>query len=247
MPDNKDAQTQTSTQTQTPPANGDNNGAGTPKDDEPKNYKTLLELEQAKRTIAEMKLQQQEENKNKDDDGEGKGKIENKILDAIDESIKKERENAADGAILEQAVKFNLEVSDFVKKHNRYLPTSTVAVVETLVKRTAEFGDAKILANTIRQNVLDNYFRIHDNIMSIPDYDQKDIQEYVKLSEHERRAQSLKYWRLLQVSLDRKAIMSRNGQVQIANGSGGLSETAEYNNKFFENSNRRIINKGDSK
>ena len=108
------------------------------------------------------------------------------------ENEKKEKEETAE---IEDAIKFNLSISEFVSKNKNILPDETENIIKTAEERN--FKNSSEKANAIRKGIIEAFVKYKENVEKLPQSIQAEVARFNSFTEREKEAQSKRFWSIV--------------------------------------------------
>ncbi len=137
---------------------------------------------------------------------------------AAEDAANKARESA-----IANSVKFNGMVHSFVKENaEAFGGVIGEKLMEILTNNTKNENEVD-RANEFRKNLIDQFIQLQANIDNLPDGSKAEIEHYRGLTEADKRAQSAKYWTVIESGLEINKQMKKAKQIAIANSAGSSS------------------------
>lgn len=170
------------------------------------------------------------------------GKKEEKKESIADEAIKRlenEKKEKEETAEIEDAIKFNLSISEFVSKNKNILPDETENIIKTADERN--FKNSSEKANAIRKGVIEAFIKYKENIEKLPQSIQAEVARFNSFTEREKEAQSKRFWSIVEVGTEYK-ILSRKAEQLQNNGGYGAAENSAFEQRFLEQG--KVFRKG---
>lgn len=170
------------------------------------------------------------------------GKKEEKKESIADEAIKRlenEKKEKEETAEIEDAIKFNLSISEFVSKNKNILPDETENIIKTADERN--FKNSSEKANAIRKGIIEAFIKYKENIEKLPQSIQAEVARFNSFTEREKEAQSKRFWSIVEVGAEYK-ILSRKAEQLQNNGGHGAAENSAFEQRFLEQG--KIFRKG---
>lgn len=170
------------------------------------------------------------------------GKKEEKKESIADEAIKRlenEKKEKEETAEIEDAIKFNLSISEFVSKNKNILPDETENIIKTAEERN--FKNSSEKANAIRKGIIEAFIKYKENVEKLPQSIQAEVARFNSFTEHEKEAQSKRFWSIVEVGAEYK-ILSRKAEQLQNNGGHGAAENSAFEQRFLEQG--KIFRKG---
>ncbi len=129
-------------------------------------------------------------------DDAGKAKTVTEEAKALDTA-----EKAAAVALgqIQESVKFNMSVKDFVEKNKNLLPDEAVKILTTIGTKT--FKDDNERANTTRKSLLESFLEKKENIDVLTPSLQARAEQYKALAESDKEKRSAEFWDLAETGL----------------------------------------------
>lgn len=134
---------------------------------------------------------------------------------------------------VEESIKFNLSISDFVKKNESILPEEAGKILAAISVKT--FKDENEKANAARKNLLDSFLGQKENLVVMTGSMQTRAEYYKGLAESDKERRSAEFWDLAEVGIALKQ-GARKAEVlnKINGGSAGDSGNILQNKLFAE-------------
>lgn len=170
------------------------------------------------------------------------GKKEEKKESIADEAIKRlenEKKEKEETAEIEDAIKFNLSISEFVSKNKNILPDETENIIKTAEERN--FKNSSEKANAIRKGIIEAFVKYKENVEKLPQSIQAEVARFNSFTEREKEAQSKRFWSIVEVGAEYK-ILSRKAEQLQNNGRYGAAENSAFEQRFLEQG--KIFRKG---
>lgn len=170
------------------------------------------------------------------------GKKEEKKESIADEAIKRlenEKKEKEETAEIENAIKFNLSISEFVSKNKNILPDETENIIKTAEERN--FKNSSEKANAIRKGIIEAFVKYKENVEKLPQSIQAEVARFNSFTEREKEAQSKRFWSIVEVGVEYK-ILSRKAEQLQNNGGYGAAENSAFEQRFLEQG--KIFRKG---
>lgn len=121
------------------------------------------------------------------------------IIDQAKDAVASQKAVGESLAKSEESIKFNLSVTDFVKKNETLLPEEAGAILATISSK--KFNDESEKANTTRKNLLDSFLALKDNIDVMTASMQTRAAFYKSLAESDKEKRSSEFWDLAEVGI----------------------------------------------
>lgn len=170
------------------------------------------------------------------------GKKEEKKESIADEAIKRlenEKKEKEETSEIEDAIKFNLSISEFVSKNKNILPDETENIIKTAEERN--FKNSSEKANAIRKGIIEAFIKYKENVEKLPQSIQAEVARFNSFTEREKEAQSKRFWSIVEVGAEYK-ILSRKAEQLQNNGGHGAAENSAFEQRFLEQG--KIFRKG---
>lgn len=170
------------------------------------------------------------------------GKKEEKKESIADEAIKRlenEKKEKEETAEIEDAIKFNLSISEFVSKNKNILPDETENIIKTAEERN--FKNSSEKANAIRKGIIEAFIKYKENVEKLPQSIQAEVARFNSFTEREKEAQSKRFWSIVEVGSEYK-ILSRKAEQLQNNGGYGAAENSAFEQRFLEQG--KVFRKG---
>lgn len=156
------------------------------------------------------------------------------ISDDLKAQALAEKKREEERARMQEAIKFNLGIAQYVADNKDYLTAIAGGIVDKVNEK--QFSDEEKKALNMRKNLLEDFFSQQANIDAAPEELKGRIMAFKALAEDDKEKQAAQYWDLLQLTVDRKKLTA---QVEAAKRArqGGYEETNDliknYNAKVF--------------
>lgn len=170
------------------------------------------------------------------------GKKEEKKESIADEAIKRlehEKKEKEETAEIEDAIKFNLSISEFVSKNKNILPDETENIIKTAEEKN--FKNSSEKANAIRKGIIEAFIKYKENVEKLPQSIQAEVARFNSFTEREKEAQSKRFWSIVEVGAEYK-ILSRKAEQLQNNGGYGAAENSAFEQRFLDQG--KIFRKG---
>lgn len=138
------------------------------------------------------------------------------IAQQAKDQIEAEKAQTAILAQVQNSIKFNLSVSDFVEKNKALLPEEAGKILTTISTKTFKNEDEK--ANTVRKSLLDSFLSQQENIDCLTVSLSTRANEYKALAESEKEKRSSEFWDLAEVGIALKAGVRKAQALNKING-----------------------------
>ena len=144
------------------------------------------------------------------------------IVDQAKDAVAADKAAGESLTKVEESIKFNLSVADFVKKHESILPEESSKILAAISVKT--FKDENEKANAARKNLLDSFLSQKENLVVMTSSMQARAEAYKALAESDKERRSAEFWDLAEVGIALKA-GARKAEVlnKINGGSAGDS------------------------
>ena len=145
---------------------------------------------------------------------------------------KKQKEAAV--ARLQEAIKFNLGVADFVSANKDYLGKLAEGLVRTVNEK--QFSDEERKAAATKKNLLEDFFSLQENMDVAPAELKPRILAFKALADDEKDKQAADFWDTLTLTVGQKKLKAQVEAAKRAR-AGHYEETndliKDYNAKVF--------------
>ena len=134
---------------------------------------------------AAEKKKKEAEGKNTDPDDE------NDLRNKVSKDKKTAEEKAAEARSIENNLKFNMGISQFVKENADLLPTEVPEILKVADKE--KYDNSADQANAIRVAILQSYFSVEDNLSVLTPTQKTQLDDFLKLTKNgkEQKAESI--------------------------------------------------------
>jgi len=150
-------------------------------------------------------------------------------------------EKAADVAIsqVQESIKFNLGVQDFIEKNKNLLPEESPKILAAVATKT--FKDDNEKANTTRKNLLDSFLEKQENISILTTSMQARANYFKSLAESDKEKRSVEFWDLAEVGVALKAGARKAEALNRINGvNAGDDSKSVMESKFLAAAKERF-------
>lgn len=141
----------------------------------------------AKKSIAEQAREEIEAAKSKS------------IVDQAKDAVAADKAAGESLTKVEESIKFNLSVADFVKKHESILPEESAKILAAISAKT--FKDENEKANAARKNLLDSFLGQKENLVVMTSSMQARAEAFKALAESDKERRSSEFWDLAEVGV----------------------------------------------
>lgn len=154
----------------------------------------------------------------------------------------------AETAQMQDAIKFNLGVGDFVAKNKDLLGRLAEGLVQEVNKK--QFSDEVRKACALKKNLLEDFFMLQENIDAAPEELKPRIMAFKALADDEKEKQAARFWDTLTLTLGHKKLAAQVAAAKRAR-SGQFEETndlvKQYNDRVFAKRAHYLGEKGEDK
>ena len=170
---------------------------------------------------------------NKDNKGEdNKTPPENDtLLNKAKENIKNEADKNEIQANLENAVSFNMSVSNFADKYKDVLPVEIKRVID--LSNGKNYDSAVAKANEMRKTIIEAFLEVQANVDALPEGMKAKANLFKSLTEDAKLEKSGLYWELVEVGAELQASKKRAEAVNRANNGNNSGEDNAFRAKFL--------------
>lgn len=138
------------------------------------------------------------------------------IIDQAREELQFEKSNQASLAQIQEAVKFNITIKDFVEKNKDLLPDEASKILSMIDAKTYKDDGEK--ANITRKNLLDCFLEKQENLSPMTSSMKLRAAAYKELAESDKQKRSAEFWDLAETGLVIKAGVKKAQALNIVNG-----------------------------
>lgn len=144
------------------------------------------------------------------------------IVDQAKDAVAADKAAGESLTKVEESIKFNLSVADFVKKNESILPEESGKILAAISVKT--FKDENEKANAARKNLLDSFLSQKENLVVMTSSMQARAEAFKALAESDKERRSPEFWDLVEVGVALKQ-GARKAEVlnKINGGSAGDS------------------------
>lgn len=149
-------------------------------------------------------------------------------------NINQQKLDEANAKMVEDCIKFNISIDNFVEKYKKLLPENTAGMLK-IIKDTP-FSNEIEKSKNLKMKMLDNFFQYKDNVELVKtDSEMRKLNEYKALASQDRLNKSGEYWEILENALVVKALLEKAKQVGMSQNGVNTNDTvAHYNERFFK-------------
>lgn len=154
------------------------------------------------------------------------------IVDQAKDEVQKEKDSQVSLTQINESVRFNLSITDFVEKNKNLLPEESPKILSAINSKT--YKDDIEKANKTRANLLDSFLSQKENISALTSSMQARADSFKNLAESEKEKRSSEFWDLAEVGIALKASVRRAQALNKINGvNAGDSSTNVLESKFL--------------
>ncbi len=121
------------------------------------------------------------------------------IVDQAKEAVAADKAAGESLTKVEESIKFNLSIGDFVKKNENILPVEAGKILAAIATKT--FKDEGERANVVRKNLLDSFLGEKENLLVMTGSMQTRAEYYKNLAESDKERRSAEFWDLAEVGI----------------------------------------------
>lgn len=137
------------------------------------------------------------------DDGKKAGDDARTITQQAQDALEAEKASGIALSQIQDSVKFNLSVTEFVEKNKILLPEAAAGILTAVATKT--FKDENERANTVRKSLLDLFLEKKENVEILIPSMQARAEAYKALAESDKEKRSKEFWDLAEVGVALKA------------------------------------------
>ena len=154
-----------------------------------------------------------------------------------------EAEKAAGIALthVEQSIKFNLSVNDFVEKNKTMLPEESGKILTAISAKS--FKDDNEKANVVRKTLLDSFLAQQENLDALTGSMKSRATQYKALAESDKEKKSSEFWDLVEVGVALKAGVRKAEALNKINGVNAGDSTNVLESKILAAAREKFNNK----
>lgn len=167
--------------------------------------------------------------------------------DPLREKVKKEKEEAefrqANNKVIENALKFNLSVSDFVKSNVDLLPNEISDILKAAEKE--KYDSAIDRANAVKSSMIQSFFSVQSNVDILTQSQKLNLEDYLKLTKNGKEQKSeFIYENLLEPALETLKKLKKAEEVGKARAgfASGSKVEDDYKARLMAGSRKMYLN-----
>lgn len=168
--------------------------------------------------------------------------------DRVRADLEAKAKKEAETAKMQDAIKFNLGVGDFVAKNKDLLGRLAEGLVQEVNKK--QFSDEVRKACALKKNLLEDFFMLQENVDAAPEELKPRIMAFKALADDEKEKQAARFWDTLTLTLGHKRLAAQVAAAKRAR-SGQFEETndlvKQYNDRVFAKRAHYLGEKGEDK
>lgn len=154
------------------------------------------------------------------------------IVDQAKDEVQAEKNSQLSLTQINESVRFNLSIADFVEKNKNLLPEESPKILIAINSKT--YKDDIEKANKTRANLLDSFLSQKDNTIAMTMSMQARADSFRNLAESEKEKRSSEFWDLAEVGIALKAGARKAQALNKINGvNAGDSPTNVLESKFL--------------
>jgi len=138
------------------------------------------------------------------------------IVDQAKDAVEAEKNSQVSLVQLNESVRFNIGVKDFVEKNKNLLPIESPKILEAIEAKTYKDDNEK--ANTTRKNLLDSFLSQKENLAVMTASMQSRAEAYKALAESDKERKSSEFWDLAEVGIALKTGAQKAEALKHING-----------------------------
>jgi len=145
------------------------------------------------------------------------------VVDEAKEAVNAEKNAETVLAKIQEAVKFNFSVKDFVEKNKSTLPEEATKILATVEGKVYKNEGEK--ANAVRKNLIESFIEKQENIDFLTDSLKAKASNFKALAETDKERRSQEFWDLVETGVELKFNKKRTKELNKLNGipAGGSS------------------------
>jgi hypothetical protein len=164
------------------------------------------------------------------------------IVEQAKEAVEAEKNSQISLGQINESVRFNISITDFVEKNKNLLPEESPKILTAINSKTYKNDIEK--ANKTRANLLDSFLSQKDNLVVMTASMQSRAESFKNLAESDKERRSSEFWDLAEVGIALKAgrnkaeALNKINGVNAGDASGNILEQkilaaarAKFNNK----------------
>jgi len=201
----------------------------------PKAYESYMklkgELEEAKKTPKndpKPKVEEDDKDGGGDEDDDDKDAT---LRDKIKKQKEREEERKQENRRIENALKFNLSINDFVKNNEDLLPSEIPEILKAADKE--KYDSAIERANIVKSNLIQAFFSVQSNLDLLTANQKTQLDDYLKLTKNgkEQKAEFI-YENIFEPAIETLRKIKKAEEVGKAN--AGFSSGSKAENAYKE-------------
>lgn len=153
------------------------------------------------------------------------------ILEEAKKSYENKQIQQTEHGNMENAIKFNLQLSKFTEDFKDYLPKTTQTLIEEVEKKN--YGSEVQRANAIRSGIIQAFIELQENIEILPQTMKDKVSLFKALTVDEQEKQSASFWDVVEVGTTSRQLRGRAEALQKANRTGTNGGDNEHRSRFL--------------
>lgn len=138
------------------------------------------------------------------------------VVDEAKDALNAEKKAEMELTQIQNAVKFNLSVKDFVLKNKNLLPDESDKILTAVEHKIYKNDIDK--ANSIRKSLLESFLEKQENIDCLTESMKAKAENYKSLAESDKEKKSGDYWDLVEIGVSLKHGKSKANELNKING-----------------------------
>jgi hypothetical protein len=138
------------------------------------------------------------------------------ITQEAKESLDTEKQAEIALSKIQESIKFNLSVKDFVEKNKFILPEESIKILATIENKIYKNDTEK--ANAVRKNLIESFVEKQENIDFLSDSLKIKALNFKALTEIDKERRSGEFWDLVDIGVDLKFNKNKAKELNIAKG-----------------------------
>lgn len=138
------------------------------------------------------------------------------VVDQAKEAVNAEKKAEILLAEIQESVKFNLSVKNFVEKNKSILPEEAGKILATVEGKNYNNENEK--ANYIRKNLLESFLEKQENIDALAESQKIKAERFKNLAETDKLKKSQEFWDLVETGVELKFNKNKAKELNKVNG-----------------------------
>ena len=153
------------------------------------------------------------------------------VVDEAKEAVNAEKKAEILIAEIQDSVKFNLSVKDFVEKNKSILPEESVKILSNVESKNYKNDNEK--ANAVRKNLIESFLEKKENIDCLESSMKARAENFKALAETDKERRSKEFWDLVEIGVALKYNKNKAQELNKVNGVNASSSGNPLEDKIL--------------